>query len=116
MKKPREMDYGNHQQDDETSYEVRRQAPDIDGLCYDYTLRHHKYEGQANKGSLRCREDWKRYIGPIERWGNFNPYDGHFSSVVLPLCKPDRLELVSYILNVSYASISCYICGKRWVS
>ncbi|CAG8218609.1 unnamed protein product [Penicillium nalgiovense] len=93
------MNYDSHPQYGEISYVVRRQTPDIDGLCHDYTLRRHKYEKRANEGSFRCREDWKQYIGPIERWGNCNPYEGHFASVVLPLCKPERLELVSYNLE-----------------
>jgi hypothetical protein len=93
------MDFDNHQQNDETSYVVGRQTPDIDGLCHDYTLRRHKHEQRANEGSFRCRADWTNYIGPIERWGCCNPYEGHFSSVVLPLCKPERLELVSYIFE-----------------
>lgn len=84
---------------DETSYQVSRQTSGIDGLRHGYTLRRHKYEQNANKGSLRCRDDWRRYIGPIERWGSCNPWDGHFASVVLPLCKHERLALVSYIFE-----------------
>jgi hypothetical protein len=93
------MNHDSHPQDDEISYVVGRQTPDIDGLCHDYTLRRHKYEKRANEGSFRCREDWKQYIGSIERWGSCNPYEGHFASLVLPLCKPERLELVSYIFE-----------------
>ncbi|CAG8178600.1 unnamed protein product, partial [Penicillium nalgiovense] len=36
---------------------------------------------------------------PGRTLGNCNPYEGHFASVVLPLCKPERLELVSYIFE-----------------
>lgn len=84
---------------DELSVRVPRDAADIDGLCHGYELRRHKHEQKANEGSFRCREDWTRYIGPIERWGNCNPYEGHFASVVLPMCKPERLVLVSYIFE-----------------
>lgn len=84
---------------DELSSVVSRESSDIDGLCYGYELRRHKHEDRANEGSLRCREDWTRYIGPIERWGNCNPYEGHFTSVVLPLCRPDRLALAAYIFE-----------------
>ncbi|CAG8256281.1 unnamed protein product [Penicillium nalgiovense] len=92
---------------------VRRQTPDIDGLCHDYTSRRHKYEKKANEESFRCREDWKQYIGPIERWGNCNPYEGHFASVVLPLCKPERLELVSYILECEQTHFLLYLSLKH---
>lgn len=84
---------------DELSVHVTRDAPDIDGLCHGYELRRHKHEQNANEGSLRCREDWTKYIGPIERWGNCNPYEGHFASVVMPMCKPERLALASYIFE-----------------
>lgn len=94
------MDYQNIQtEQDKTSYLVSRSVPDIDGFCHDYTLRRHKYEQNANEGSSRCRDDWRKYIGPIERWGSCNPFDGHFASVVLPLCKPERLALVSYVFE-----------------
>ncbi|KAJ6104679.1 isoprenoid synthase domain-containing protein [Penicillium sp. IBT 18751x] len=96
----------NHQapssEGDGISYPVSRQTPDIDGFCHNYVLRRHKYEQNANEGSSRCRNDWRRYIGPIERWGNCNPFDGHFASVVVPLCKPERLALVSYIFEFAF--------------
>ncbi|BAE64279.1 unnamed protein product [Aspergillus oryzae RIB40] len=85
--------------EDDTSYRVERGSPDIEGFCRHYALRRHKYEEKANLGSLQCRADWVKYIGPIERWGSWNPYEGHFGSVVLPLCKPDRLAIISYIFE-----------------
>lgn len=94
------MDSHNLQSEaDELSVLVARDASDIDGLCHGYELRRHKHQQNANEGSLHCREDWTRYIGPIERWGNCNPYEGHFAAVVLPMCKPERLPLVSYIFE-----------------
>ncbi|KAJ5813261.1 geranylgeranyl pyrophosphate synthase [Penicillium pulvis] len=97
------MDYQNAQtEQEETSYLVSRPVPDIDGFCHNYTLRRHKYEQNANEGSSRCRDDWRKYIGPIERWGSCNPFDGHFASVVLPLCKPERLALVSYVFEYAF--------------
>ncbi|OQE94690.1 hypothetical protein PENNAL_c0003G09066 [Penicillium nalgiovense] len=107
------MNYDSHPQYDDISYMVRRQTPDIDDLCHDYTSRRHKYEKKANEESFRCREDWKQYIGPIERWGNCNPYEGHFASVVLPLCKPERLELVSYILECEQTHFLLYLSLKH---
>ncbi|KAJ5670875.1 isoprenoid synthase domain-containing protein [Penicillium longicatenatum] len=87
---------------DKTSYIVSRPASGIDGFCHDYTLCRHKYEQNANEGSFRCRDDWRKYIGPIERWGSCNPFNGHFASVVLPLCKPERLGLVSYVFEYAF--------------
>src|SRR6202012_2150657 len=86
---------------------VTRRMPTIDGFCHNYALRRHKHEQNANEGSFRCRDDWRKYIGPIERWGSCNPYDGHFAAVVLPLCKPERLALVSYIFECK-RSLHCF--------
>lgn len=84
---------------DELSYSVHRSSPDIQGFCKGYTLRRHKFEDKANEGSLQCRADWEEFIGPIERWGCCNPWNGHFGAVVLPFCKPERLSIISYIFE-----------------
>ncbi|KAI9376024.1 isoprenoid synthase domain-containing protein [Aspergillus egyptiacus] len=84
---------------DTTSSRVRRPTPDINGFCHGYELRRHRHEDQANEGSLRCRADWERFIGPIERWGSWNPWDGHFGAVVLPFCRPERLAVICYIFE-----------------
>ncbi|KAL3432335.1 isoprenoid synthase domain-containing protein [Aspergillus tetrazonus] len=78
---------------DATSYAVPRYAPDMARFCHGYENRRHRYEHKANEGSLRCRADWETFIGPIERWGSCNPWEGHFGAVVLPFCRPERLEL-----------------------
>ncbi|KAE8152335.1 isoprenoid synthase domain-containing protein [Aspergillus avenaceus] len=88
--------------DNDTSYLVDRSSADIEGFCQDYALRRHKYEEKANLGSLQCRLDWAKYIGPIERWGSCNPYEGHFGSVVIPICKPERLAIISYIFEYAF--------------
>ncbi|KAL4816983.1 isoprenoid synthase domain-containing protein [Aspergillus spinulosporus] len=83
---------------DATSFAVPRSAPDMAGFCYGYELRRHRYEHKANEGSLRCRADWETFIGPIERWGSCNPWEGHFGAVVLPFCRPERLTIQSKML------------------
>ncbi|OCL09914.1 terpenoid synthase [Glonium stellatum] len=84
--------------EEETSSAVRLLSHDTQGFCQGYDLRQHKYKTEANHGSYEARLDWSNYIGPIEKFGGCNPFDGHFASLVLPLCKPERLRLVSYIL------------------
>lgn len=81
---------------DDTSDRVPRASRDLQGFCRDYPLRRHKFEDWANTGSQQCRNDWEQYIGPIERWGCCNPWEGHFSAVVLPFCRPDRIAIISY--------------------
>ena len=85
--------------DDVTSYIVPISQYDTHGLCSDYTLRRHKYEAKANAGCLEARSDWIKYIGPIVQFGGCNPINGNFSAVVLPLCKPERLRLIAYVLE-----------------
>ena len=89
----------NHPSDDATSYEVDLADYDTHGLCSKYTLRRHKYETEANAGCHEARSDWIRYIGPVRQFGGCNPVNGNFSSVVLPLCKPECLRLVAYVLE-----------------
>ncbi|KAL4771843.1 isoprenoid synthase domain-containing protein [Aspergillus nidulans var. acristatus] len=84
---------------DATSYAVPQSAPDMAGFCHGYELRRHRYEHKANEGSLRCRADWETFIGPIERWGSCNPWEGHFGAVVLPFCRPERLAVLCYIIE-----------------
>ncbi|KAL4961087.1 bifunctional terpene synthase/polyprenyl synthetase family protein [Aspergillus stella-maris] len=81
---------------------VERSTPNIAGFCSDYELRRHNHEHLANEGSLRCRTDWEQFIGPIERWGSCNPWEGHFGAVVLPFCKPERLAVICYIFEYAF--------------
>jgi hypothetical protein len=94
--------YSIQSDQDEISYLVSRQTSDIDGFCHEYPLRCHKHDQKANEGSFRCREDWARYVGPLDRWANCNPYHGNFVSLVLPLCKPGRLALISYFCECEF--------------
>jgi hypothetical protein len=85
--------------DDFTSYPVDILQYDTHGLCVNYSLRRHKFEKEANAGCQEARQDWIKYIGPIEQFGGCNPINGNFTAVVLPLCLPERLRLVAYILE-----------------
>ena len=87
----------------DTSDPVPRASSDIQGFCDAYPLRRHKLEDAANEGSLQCRADWETYIGPTERWGCGNPWEGHFAAVVLPFCRPDRIAVISYIFECKRA-------------
>jgi hypothetical protein len=72
------------------------------GFCPDYPLKRHRHETLANAGCLEARNDWARYIGPAREFGSCNPVNGNFTALVLPLCKPDRLSLVAYILECMF--------------
>ena len=85
--------------DDVTSSLIPISQYKTHGLCTNYTFRRHKYEAEANAGCREARSDWIKYIGPIEQFGGCNPINGNFSAVVLPLCKPERLRLIAYVLE-----------------
>ncbi|RHZ58361.1 hypothetical protein CDV55_105563 [Aspergillus turcosus] len=92
--------------DDQTSSIVPRPTPDIEGFCKEYSLRRHRFEDESNKGSLQCRADWVDFIGPIERWGCCNPWEGNFGAVVLPFCKPERLAIICYIFESAKSTLN----------
>jgi hypothetical protein len=73
-----------------------------DGFCQDYPLKRHRHEALANAGSLEARRDWARYIGHAGEFGGCNPLNGNFTALVLPLCRPDRIRLVAYILECTF--------------
>lgn len=89
----------NDSSDDATSHLIDLTIYDSHGLCSKYTLRRHKYESEANGGCYEARSGWIKYIGPIEQFGGRNPVNSNLSSRVLPLCKPEHLRLVAYILE-----------------
>ncbi|KAF2202999.1 geranylgeranyl pyrophosphate synthase [Delitschia confertaspora ATCC 74209] len=85
-----------------TSHLVDLSQYDTHGLCANYTLRRHKFEKEANAGCHEARSDWIKYIGPIKGFGNCNPINGNFTAVVLPLCKPERIRLLAYVLEYAF--------------
>ncbi|PYH40159.1 bifunctional terpene synthase/polyprenyl synthetase family protein [Aspergillus saccharolyticus JOP 1030-1] len=89
-------------EEDQFSRLVARETPDLHGFCHGYPLRRHQWEHRANEGSLHLRADWEKYIGPIERWGSCNPWEGHFGAVVLPCCRPERMAIVNYIFEYAF--------------
>ncbi|CAN9134015.1 unnamed protein product [Alternaria alternata] len=93
------MDRPKQASADETSYLVSLSHYDTHSLCSDYTLRRHKYKSEANAGCYEARQDWIKYVGPIEEFGGCNPINGNFSAVVLPLTKPERLRMIAYVLE-----------------
>lgn len=83
----------------ETSDLVDISRFDTHGLGANYKLRRHKFEHLADTGCHKARSDWVKYIGPLTEFGGCNHINGNFSAVVLPLCRPDRLELIAYVLE-----------------
>ncbi|KAL2021599.1 hypothetical protein VTK56DRAFT_6952 [Thermocarpiscus australiensis] len=88
--------------DNATSDVIDISQYDTQGFCPGYTLRRHRYESLANAGCHEARQDWIQYIGPVSEFGNCNPVNGNFTAVVLPLCKPERLRLVAYVIEYAF--------------
>ncbi|CAF3475644.1 unnamed protein product [Fusarium graminearum] len=86
----------------ETSDLVDISRFDTHGLGANYKLRRHKFEHLADTGCHKARSDWVKYIGPLTEFGGCNHINGNFSAVVLPLCRPDRLELIAYVLEFAF--------------
>lgn len=90
--------------EDHTSEVIGLSQHDTHGFCPEYTLRRHKYESLANAGSLEARRDWAEYVAPCDKFGGCNPYNGNFTAVVMPGCRPDRIRLVAYVLECKIGS------------
>ena len=75
---------------------------DLQGFCLSYPLRRHLYAHEANEGSRQARSDWLQHVGVVSKFGSCNPYSGHFAALVLPLCIPSRLRLISYIFKYAF--------------
>jgi hypothetical protein len=72
---------------------------DTHGFCPNFPLGKLKYERLAAIGCYEARSDWIQYIGPVAEFGGCNPINGHFATLVLALCKPERLQLVAYVIE-----------------
>jgi hypothetical protein len=74
------------------------------GLFPNYELRRSKFEWLANLGSNELRSDWLHYVGPLaaDRFGVCNPLSGHAMALILPFCKPDRIKIISYLVESKF--------------
>ncbi|KAK3331321.1 isoprenoid synthase domain-containing protein, partial [Apodospora peruviana] len=76
---------------------------DTQGFCRTgYPLRRHRFEALADAGCHEARQDWIRYIGPVDEFGGCNPVNGNFTALALPLVKPERLRSVAYVLEYAF--------------
>jgi hypothetical protein len=94
--------------DDQVALPLDISSYDTYGFCLDYPLARHKFEVEANAGSHEARLDWAKYVGLTDQFGGCNPINGNFTAVVLPLCRPERLRLVAYVLECECAHMTQY--------
>jgi ophiobolin F synthase len=81
------------------------------GLSQEYVLRRHKFESEADEGIYDARLDWIKYIGRLDEFGSENPINGNYTALCLPLCRPERIQLVSYIVECTLLRVSV-----RWAN
>lgn len=82
-----------------TFYDVDLSKYDTQGFCKGYPARRHVYEAEANAGCFEARSDWAKYIGSNNEFGCANPINGNFAAVLFPMVAPDRLRVLSYVLE-----------------
>ncbi|KAK3377643.1 isoprenoid synthase domain-containing protein [Podospora didyma] len=88
----------NHQ----FSHLLDASAYDTDGLCGGLLIRVHKHAELATAGALRAQRDWKELIGPLTSnfCGSLAPIS--LTAVAAPGCRPERLEIVSYVIELGF--------------
>jgi hypothetical protein len=91
-----------HEEYDKTSHIVPISNKELQGFGKGYTLRNHKDEDVVNNASHTARQDWVRYVGPIETFGGCNPYHGNFTSLTLPFTQPERLAICAYFIECKH--------------
>ncbi|EUC50502.1 hypothetical protein COCMIDRAFT_82073 [Bipolaris oryzae ATCC 44560] len=87
---------------DVTSYTIPISNYDTHGLCRNFPVRRHKWEAETNAGCHEARSDWIKYIGPTVDFGNANPINGNLVAIALPLAKPERLSLITYVFEYGF--------------
>ncbi|KFY89752.1 hypothetical protein V500_05515 [Pseudogymnoascus sp. VKM F-4518 (FW-2643)] len=85
------------------SHLVDPSSYDNEGLCDGIPLRVHRNSDLEEMGTIRLRNDWNFFVGPlpITSGGSMGPIY-NFTSVTMPECRPDRLELVSYMVELGF--------------
>ncbi|KAI0977017.1 fusicoccadiene synthase [Xylaria arbuscula] len=74
------------------------------GLCDGISLRVHHNVDIEEHGVIRLRNDWHRYVGSmpsVSLGGSMGPIYNS-TSATIPECHPDRLEIVSYIMELGF--------------
>jgi hypothetical protein len=76
---------------------------DNQGLCDGIPLRCHRNSDTADFGAIRLLSDWQKFVGPI--MSSRASYTGllgpiyNCTAVAFPECLPERLDIISYIIQ-----------------
>ncbi|KAH6844759.1 putative geranylgeranyl diphosphate synthase [Chaetomium sp. MPI-CAGE-AT-0009] len=80
---------------DESTYETH-------GLCDGIPLRCHHNPELEEAETLRCQEDWRRWVGPLGFYkGGLGPR-WNFMAITVPECLPERLGVLGYANELAF--------------
>lgn len=98
---------------DQYSHVIDASKYDKDNLFNGIPLRKHAAGDLEEVGAFRAQEDWRRLVGPLEKpyRGGLGP-DVSFITVAVPDCLPDRLEIMSYGLEIGFIHDGTSIAGS----
>jgi hypothetical protein len=75
---------------------------DTHGLCDGIPLRCHKQPELEEMETLRCQEDWRKWVGPLGVYkGGLGPR-WNFMAVTVPECLPERLGVLGYANELAF--------------
>lgn len=62
----------------------------------------HQNADLADEGSYHTQSDWVKAGGSIQSVGSVNAHAGNFTALIAAESLPDRLELVSYVIEYGF--------------
>lgn len=72
------------------------------GLCEGIPLRCHESPELEEIETLRCQEDWRRWVGPLGFYkGGLGPR-WNFMAITVPECLPERLGVLGYANELAF--------------
>ncbi|EJP66250.1 fusicoccadiene synthase [Beauveria bassiana ARSEF 2860] len=85
------------------SHLIDSSSYDSEGLSDGIPLRVHRNQDLEEMGAIRLHNDWRKFVGPLptNMGGSIGPIYS-FTAVTMPECRPERLELVSYMVELAF--------------
>lgn len=84
------------------SYIVDPSTYETHGLCDGIPLRCHFNPEYEEIETLRCQEDWRKWVGPLGFYkGGLGP-KWNFMAITVPECLPERLGILGYANELAF--------------
>ena len=85
------------------------------GLCDGISLRNSSYGYLADMGSQKAQRDWGQHVGKISDFAGCMCPQFNMTSVTIPECLPDRLEVIAYANEFAFLQDGMSIIVKHGV-